>query len=100
MYSLRVVKMAWKTQVRRPIRPKVLFWDLWEEPVEAMNSTGLDQKFTKGCPLAHCEPVMVVTPLDTEQPQVRDTTSMLQDAITAAKQNLNDAELRELEAYE
>jgi hypothetical protein len=47
-------------------------------------------------PLAHCEPVALVTPPDVEQPQVQNTAPKLQDVIAAAKPNRIDAESREL----
>jgi hypothetical protein len=40
---------------------------------------------------------MLMVPPDVEQPQVRDTTSKLQDVIAAAKPNLSNAESQELE---
>jgi hypothetical protein len=47
--------------------------------------------------LAHCEPVMLVTAPNVEQPQVQDTAPKLQDVVAASRQNLSDAESWELE---
>jgi hypothetical protein len=62
-----------------------------------MNVTRRDQKLTEGSPLAHCEPVALVTAPDREQPQARDANSKLQDAIQAARPHLSDGEFQELE---
>jgi hypothetical protein len=51
----------------------------------------------KRSPLAHCEPVTLVTPPDVEQSQVRDTAPKLQNVIAAARPYLSDAESRDLE---
>jgi hypothetical protein len=49
---------------------RTLVQDSWEVPVRVLNSTHRDQKLTKGSPLAHCEPVTLVTPTNVEQLQV------------------------------
>jgi hypothetical protein len=69
---------------------RTLVLDCWKVPVRVLSATRHDQKLTKGSPLAHCEQVTLVTSLDVEQPQVRDTTPKLQDVIAAAKPNLSD----------
>jgi hypothetical protein len=71
--------------------------DRREVPVRVLNATRSKQKLTKGSPLAHCEPVTLVTPPDVEEAQVRNTIPKLQNVIEAAKANLSDAEVRELE---
>jgi hypothetical protein len=48
-------------------------------------------------PLAHFEPVTLVTTPDVEQPKVLDSTPKLLDVIATAKHNLSDAESWELE---
>jgi hypothetical protein len=58
--------------------------DRREVPVRALDATRRDQKLTKESPLAHGEPVMLVTPPNLEQPQFRDTTPKLQIVIAAA----------------
>jgi hypothetical protein len=63
-----------------------------EVPVSVLNATRRDQNITKGSPLAHYEPVTLVTPHDVEQSQVRDIAPKLQDVIAAVKLNLGDAE--------
>jgi hypothetical protein len=62
-----------------------------------MNVNRHDQKFRKGSPLAHWEPVTMVTLPDREQPQGRDASSKLQDMNEAARPHLDDGEFRELE---
>jgi hypothetical protein len=53
---------------------------------------------TKGSsPMAHCKPLMLVTPLDAEAPIAQTTTPHLQDVIAAARPNITDKEIRELE---
>jgi hypothetical protein len=74
-----------------------LIRDSREVPVRVMNVTGRDQKLTEGSPLAHCEPVPLVTPRDREQPQALDAGSKLQDAIQAARPHLRDEEFQGLE---
>jgi hypothetical protein len=49
--------------------------DRQEVPVRVLNAAHRDQKLTGESPLAHCEPVTLVTPTDLEQPQDRDLTS-------------------------
>jgi hypothetical protein len=51
----------------------------------------------KGSPLTHFERVSVVAPLDAEASLVHKTDPLLQDVIAAARQNLSDEEIRELE---
>jgi hypothetical protein len=56
---------------------KTLVRDQQEVPVKVLNATCCDQKVTKGCLVAHCEPVTLVTLPDVEQPHVCDTTPKL-----------------------
>jgi hypothetical protein len=76
---------------------RTLARDSREVPVRVMNVNRHDQKFTKGSPLAHCEPLTLVTLPDRERPQTRDVSSKLQDLIEAARPHLDDGEFRELE---
>jgi hypothetical protein len=66
-------------------------------PIRVMNATHRHQKLTRGSPLAHCEPVKLVTPTDVGHPQARDASSGLEDIIATAKPHLTSAELKELE---
>jgi hypothetical protein len=50
----------------------------------------------KGFPLAHCEPVTLVTPPDAEKPWVQSNTPKLPDVIAAARPNQSDTESQEL----
>jgi hypothetical protein len=50
-------------------------------------------------PLAHCEPVTLLNPLDVAQRQVQDTTPKIPDVIAGARPNLSAAEFRELEVF-
>jgi hypothetical protein len=68
-----------------------------EVPVRVLNATHSEQKLTRGFPLAHCEPVMLVTLPDVGQPQVQDSRSKLEDVITVAKPHLTNREFWELE---
>jgi hypothetical protein len=68
--------------------------DCQEVLVRVPNATRCDQRFTKECPLAHFEPLTLVTPPNVEKPHVQYATSKLQDMIAAAGPNLNDAESR------
>jgi hypothetical protein len=56
---------------------RILIRDCREVAVRFLNATRRDRKLTKGSPMAHCEPVTLMTLPDLEQPQVRDTTSQL-----------------------
>jgi hypothetical protein len=51
---------------------RTLVRDCREVPVRVLNVACGNQKLMKGCPLVHCEPVVLVTPPDWEQPQVRE----------------------------
>jgi hypothetical protein len=46
---------------------RTLVQDRREVPVRVMNATHHDQKLTRGSPLAHCEPITLVTPPNLEQ---------------------------------
>jgi hypothetical protein len=63
---------------------RTLVQDRQEIPVRVLNATHRDQKLTRGSPLAHCEPVALVTPPDMGQHQAQDLSSKLEDVITAA----------------
>jgi hypothetical protein len=45
----------------------------------------------------HCEPEALVTSLDADAPRAQKTAPQLQDMIAAARENLIDEEIRELE---
>jgi hypothetical protein len=68
-----------------------------EVPVRVLNANRHDLMLMKGFPLAHCEPVMLVTPPNVEQPQVQNIALKLQDVMAPARQNVSDAESQELE---
>jgi hypothetical protein len=54
----------------------------------------------KRVPLGHCEPVMLMTPPNTVEPQMQETAefcNQLQDVNTTGRINLHDAEIQELE---
>jgi hypothetical protein len=53
--------------------------DRLEVPVRVLNATCRDQKLTKGSPMAHCEPAMLVTPPEAEQPQNQNSTPNLEE---------------------
>jgi hypothetical protein len=61
--------------------------------VRVFNGTHRDQKLKRGFPLAHCEPVMLMTPPDFEQSQVRDSSSKIQDITEAARPHLRNEEV-------
>jgi hypothetical protein len=65
--------------------------------VRVLNATHRDQKPTKVAPLAHCEPVTLVTPLEVWQLQAQHLSSKLEDVITAARPHLTNEEFRMLE---
>jgi hypothetical protein len=68
-----------------------------EVPVRLLNATLHDQKLAKGFPIVHCEPVVLVTQHDGVALQDQDNSPNLQDMIVAARPNLGDGEIRELE---
>jgi hypothetical protein len=76
---------------------RTLVPDRLEVLVRVMNATRRDQKLTKGSPLAHCEPVTLVTTHNLEQPRTRNSSLKLQDVITAARPNLSKGDCKELE---
>jgi hypothetical protein len=57
---------------------RTLIQDRQEVLMRVLNSTHRDQKLTRGSPLAHCEPVTLVTDRDMEQPEAQDSNSKLQ----------------------
>jgi hypothetical protein len=65
--------------------------------VRILNTTHRDQKLTRGSPLAHCEPVTMVTPPGGEQPQTQDLGSKLEDTVTAARPHLTNGKIQGLE---
>jgi hypothetical protein len=56
-----------------------------------------DQTLLNGSSLAQCDPVTLVTPLDAEAPLAQKTAPQLQDVIAAARTNLSNKEIQELE---
>jgi hypothetical protein len=62
-----------------------------------MNATHRDQKLKRGSPLAHCEPVTLVTSPDVEQSRASDTKPKLLGVTTAARPHLNTTEFQELQ---
>jgi hypothetical protein len=67
-----------------------------EVPVRVLNATHPNESSQKS-PLAHCEPVPLVTVCHMEQPHFRDTAPKLQDVNEASRTNLSDVKSRELE---
>jgi hypothetical protein len=65
--------------------------------MRVLNATCHNQKLMKEFPLAHCEPVTLVTPPYVEQPHVRVTTRKLQDVIAETRPDLSDIESQEVE---
>jgi hypothetical protein len=76
---------------------RTLVQDQREVPVRVLNATLHDQRLAKGFPVARCEPVALVTQPDAAAPQDQETSQNLQDMIVAARPNLRDEEIRELE---
>jgi hypothetical protein len=76
---------------------RTLVRDQREVPVRVLNATLHDQKLAKKFPVAHCEPVALVTQRDAVVLQDQDSSPNLQDIIVAARPNLGDREIRELE---
>jgi hypothetical protein len=61
-----------RLQIHLPERTyigRTLVQDGQEVPMRVFNATHRDQKLTRGPPLAHCEPVTLVTPPNLEQPK-------------------------------
>jgi hypothetical protein len=75
---------------------RTLVQDRQEVLVRVLNATHRDQKLTRGSPLAHCEPVTLVTPPDVGQHQDQGPSSKLEDVITAAKPHLTNGKFQEL----
>jgi hypothetical protein len=65
--------------------------------VRVLNPALHDQKLAKGFPVARCEPVALVTQPDVAVPQDQYTSPNLQDMIMAARPNLEDKEIQDLE---
>jgi hypothetical protein len=59
-----------------------------------MYTTHRDQKLTRGSPLAHCEPVTMVTPACVGQPQTEDVWSRLEDIVTGARPHLTKGKIK------
>jgi hypothetical protein len=76
---------------------RTLVQDCQEVPVRVLNATHREQKLTRGSPMAHCEPIMLVTDHDMEQPQAHDPNSKLHGVMATARPNLNNREFQELE---
>ncbi|XP_023723638.1 uncharacterized protein LOC111873286 [Cryptotermes secundus] len=70
--------------------------DCQEVPVRVLNVTHWDQKLMRGSPLAHCEPVTLVTLPDVGQHQAQDLSSKLEDVIIMARSHLTNEEFQEL----
>jgi hypothetical protein len=68
-----------------------------EVPVRVLNTTHRDQKLARGSPLAHCEPVTLVTSPDLDHRQAPESSSKVQEVIEAARSNLSGGEFQELE---
>jgi hypothetical protein len=64
---------------------RTLVQDRQKVPVRVLNATHQDQKLMRGSPLAHCEPVTLVTDCDMEQPQAQDPNSKLHGVMTMAR---------------
>jgi hypothetical protein len=74
---------------------RTLVWGQWEVVVRVLNVTLQDLVLTRGCPLGHCEPVMLVTQFDAVEPQMQQIAGickLLQDVITTTGLNLSNAE--------
>jgi hypothetical protein len=69
---------------------RTLVQDHWEMPVRVFNATHRDQKLTRGSPLAHCEPVILMIAPDLEQLQVQEPSLKLQDMTKAARPHLSN----------
>ncbi|XP_023716570.1 uncharacterized protein LOC111869344 [Cryptotermes secundus] len=76
---------------------RTLVQDCQEVPVRVMNVTHKDQNLRRGSPLAHCEPVTLVTFPDVGQPTAPGRKPKLADVTTATKPHLNAMEFQELE---
>jgi hypothetical protein len=68
-----------------------------EIPVRVLNATHRDQKLMRGSPLAHCEPVTLVTPSDMGEPHARDPSTKLQDITETLRPHLSKEEFKDLE---
>jgi hypothetical protein len=68
-----------------------------EVPVRVLNATLHDHKLARRFPITRCEPIALVTQHDAAAPQDQDNSPNLQDMIVAARPNLGDGEIRELE---
>jgi hypothetical protein len=75
---------------------RTLVQDHQEVPVRILNATHRDQKLTTESPLAHCEPVTLVTPPDVERSQARVAISKLPDLIAEARPHLSKGEFQDL----
>jgi hypothetical protein len=76
---------------------RTLIQDHQEVPVRILNDTHRDQMLTRGSPLAHCEPLTLVTRPEVAQPRVQDLSPKLDDVITVARPHLTNEEFQELE---
>jgi hypothetical protein len=69
---------------------RTLVQDRQEVPVRVLNATHRDQKLRSGFPLAHCEPVTLMTPTNMGQPQAQISISKLDGTIAADKPHLTN----------
>jgi hypothetical protein len=76
---------------------RTLVQDRQEVPARVLNPTHRDQKLARGSPLAHCEPVTLVTDRNMEPSKAQDTNSKLHGVMATARPNLNNREFQELE---
>jgi hypothetical protein len=75
---------------------RTLVQDRQEVPVRVLNATHRGQKLAKEFPLAHCEPVTLVTDRDMEPSKAQDTNSKLHGVMATARPNINNREFQEL----
>jgi hypothetical protein len=76
---------------------RTLVQDCQEVPVRVLNATHWDQKLMRGSPLAHCEPVTLVTPPNMGEPHTRDSSTKLQDITETVRPHLSKEEFMDLE---
>jgi hypothetical protein len=76
---------------------RTLVQDCQEVPIRVLNATHRDQKLTRGSPLAHCEPVTLVTLPDMGEPHARDSSTKLQDITETVRPHLSKEEFKDLE---
>jgi hypothetical protein len=74
---------------------RTLVQDQWE--ISASHEYCLLRSDKKGSSLAHCGPVMLVTPFEAVESQTQKTVPQLQDVIVVTRPNLHNGELQESE---